>query len=155
MIPISASHPFSESDWDTDKFLPRRNERWQLQSPSALGQPPSRPSPTATPSLISAHVPAPPPSYSPSSRVLWYIPPFGIHTAGPASKGFQREDGEGRRTKWLLAWQCDRGRRVWELPKQRLVPSFMNTLQLVHFNPVNRAANLAEETHLKTCKSAQ
>lgn len=31
----------------------------------------------------------------------------------------------------------------------------MNTVQLVPFNSVNRAANLAEETHLKTCKSAQ
>lgn len=85
----------------------------------------------------------------------WGVPFFRIHSTGPVWKGFQTEDREWRRISWLLGRQCDKGKRVCELPKQRQVWSYIKTVQVVHFYPVNRAANLAEEIHLKACKSAQ
>lgn len=95
-----------------------------------------------------------PPSFFPPP-LFWGVPFFRIHSTGRVSKGFQTEDGEWRRIRWLLGRQCDKGKRVSELPKQQQVWSYIKTVQVVPFYPVNRAANLAEETHLKAFKSAQ
>lgn len=95
-----------------------------------------------------------PPSFLPPP-LSWGVPFLRIHSTGHVSKGFQTEDGEWRRISWLLGRQCDKRKRVCELPKQRQVQSYIKTVQVVHFYPVNRAANLAEETHLKACKWAQ
>lgn len=98
--------------------------------------------------------PAPPPSYRPSFPVLWCTPLWDTHH-GTCFKDFSKEKmgkEEGPNGSWDGSMT---GKGVWELPKERQVRSFMNTVQLVHFNPVNRAVNLAEEMHLKTCKSAQ
>lgn len=95
-----------------------------------------------------------PPNFLPP-LLSWDVPFFRIHSTGHISKGFQTDDGEWRRISWLLGRQCDKGKRDCELPKHRQVWSYIKTVQVVHFYPVNRATNLAEETCLKACKSAQ
>ena len=155
MIPIFASRPFSESDWDTDKFRPRGSVRQQPRSPSALEQPLSCPCPTAAPSLISACVPSASSQLQSLLSCPVVYPPSGYTPRDLSERVFKEKMGkeEGPNGSW--DGSVTGGKRVWELPKQRQVRSFMNTVQFVHFNPVNRAANLAEESHLKTWKSAQ
>lgn len=146
MIPISARHTFSKNDRDTDTILPQDSECWQSLRPSVLGQLSSPPSPTTAPSLISACCSRVSSQLPPSSPLLY--PSSGYTALEVFQSVFRQRMGNEEESA---------GSREGSMMKGKESVSCQNskTVQIAHFYPVNRAANLAEETHLKTCKSAQ